>query len=230
MSATKFPTLIFAAGFGTRMKHLTRDRPKPLVEVAGKPLIEHTLALAKQADCAPIVTNLHYKAELLEAHLHPMNVQTVVERPDILDTGGGLRNALPLLGQGPVVTLNSDAIWDGPNPIQMLKEAWEPDRMDALLICVPLPHAIGHAGKGDFLLGETGRLSRGAGAVYGGVQILKTELLAKIEETAFSLNVVWDRMLEQNRLFGLQYPGRWCDVGHPAGIKQAEQMLDDSRV
>lgn len=230
MPATKFPTLIFAAGFGTRMKHLTRDRPKPLVEVAGRPLIDHTLDLLLQADCTPIVSNLHYRAEMLQSHLHSKNVETIVELPDILETGGGLRNALPLLGPAPVVTLNSDAIWVGPNPIQMLQDAWQPDNMDALLVCVPMAHTVGHGGQGDFVLDEDGRLSRGKGAVYGGVQILKTNLLAEVKEAAFSLNVIWDKMQAQGRLFGLLYPGQWCDVGHPAAIAQAEQMLDAARV
>ena len=165
------PLMLFAAGFGTRMKPLTDDRPKPLIEVAGKPLVDHALDLAQEADCTPIVANLHYRAEQLEHHLAGTGVVTLVERPDILDTGGGLRNALGVLGGDTVVTMNTDAIWSGPNPIDLLQRAWEPDRMDALLICIQLARATGYNGTGDFTLGPDGRLIRGPGVLYGGVQI-----------------------------------------------------------
>lgn len=225
MSTTRFPVMMFAAGFGTRMKHLTADRPKPLIPVAGKPLIDHALDIAQAAGAGPIVANLHYKAAMLEAHLAPKGVQTITEMPDILETGGGLRNALPLLGGGPVITMNTDAIWVGPNPVKMLCDAWNPDRMDALLICIPTQSAIGHEGAGDFTQSTSGQISRGPGAVYGGIQILKTGLLKDMPETAFSLNLVWDQMLRAGRLHGLSYPGKWCDVGHPDGIGMAEDML-----
>ncbi len=221
---------MFAAGFGTRMHPLTVDRPKPLIPVAGKPLIDHALAFARDAGCEPIVANLHYKSQMLKDHLAPLGVATVVEHPDILETGGGLRNALPALMGDPVVTLNTDAIWAGPNPIRLLQKTWNPEKMDGLLICIPTDHAIGHQSSGDFILTETGRIKRGPGQIYGGVQIIKTALLDQIESAAFSLNVVWDMMLKQKRLFGLSYPGHWCDVGHPAGIELAEEMLNDHRV
>ncbi|GLT08545.1 nucleotidyltransferase [Sulfitobacter porphyrae] len=224
------PLMLFAAGFGTRMKPLTDDRPKPLIEVAGKPLVDHALDLAQEADCTPIVANLHYRAEQLEHHLAGTGVVTLVERPDILDTGGGLRNALGVLGGDTVVTMNTDAIWSGPNPIDLLQRAWEPDRMDALLICIELARATGYDGTGDFTLGPDGRLIRGPGVLYGGVQIIKTELLHDIPENVFSLNLLWNMMLDSKRLFGLSYPGFWCDVGHPAGIAQAEEMLAGSNV
>lgn len=226
MPEHRYPVLMFAAGFGTRMKHLTEDRPKPLIEVAGRPLIDHALDLARGAGCAPIVANLHYKAGMLAAHLEPQGVLTVNEQPEILETGGGLRNALPLLGPGPVITMNTDAIWAGPNPVSDLIARWDPSRMDALLTCVPLRQAVGHTGQGDFVLDAEGRASRGPGAVYGGVQIIKPDLLHEIEETSFSLNLLWDRMLANGRLFGLNYPGTWCDVGHPGGIALAERMLE----
>lgn len=221
---------MFAAGFGTRMKALTQDRPKPLIEVAGKPLIDHALALAEDAGCTPIVANLHYKAEMLTAYLGPKGVQTIAEAPDILETGGGLRHALPLLGNGPVMTSNTDAVWAGPNPIRALLSTWDAERMDALLICIPKEQAIGHEGQGDFILSPEGRITRGPGAVYGGIQILKTDLLHDIPEPVFSLNRVWDMMLDRDRLFGLSYSGHWCDVGHPAGITMAEEMLNRHHV
>jgi MurNAc alpha-1-phosphate uridylyltransferase len=218
--------MLFAAGFGTRMKKLTLNRPKPLVPVAGRPLIDHTLALAHQIAPPMIVANLHYRADMLVAHLEPLGVRTLVEMPDILETGGGLRNALPILGSGPVITMNTDAIWHGPNPLELLLEAWDPVRMDALLMGVPMAHALGHEGAGDFTVGEDWRLTRGAGVVYGGIQIIKTDLLGQIKAEAFSLNQVWNKMLEKRTLFGLTYSGRWCDVGHPAGIVTAERLLD----
>lgn len=217
--------MMFAAGFGTRMGELTRNKPKPLIEVAGKTLLDHSLDLAHGISPRRIVVNAHYHADMIEEHLAGTDVIVSHEAPDILETGGGLRHALPLLGEGPVFTSNSDAIWKGPNPFEVLRDAWEPERMDALLLCVPLDNAVGHAGKGDFLIDDEGRLTRGPGVVYGGIQILRTDTLADVSESAFSLNKVWTLMSENKRLFGLVYPGQWCDVGTPQGIIEAEEML-----
>ncbi|KIC20665.1 nucleotidyltransferase [Leisingera sp. ANG-Vp] len=217
--------MLFAAGFGTRMRELTRDKPKPMIDVAGRPLISHALELAKAIQPARIAANLHYKPESLKALLEPENVQISLESPEILDTGGGLRYALPLLGDGPVFTMNTDAIWKGPNPLQLALEAWDPDRMDALLVCVPLERAVGRTGGGDFSADAEGRISRGGNLVYGGVQILKTDGLHQVEEQVFSLNVLWNKMAADNRLFALEYPGRWCDVGRPEGITLAEELI-----
>ena len=222
--------MMFAAGFGTRMKHLTKDQPKPMISVAGVPLIDHALALAQGAGCDPIVANLHYKPEVLLRHLEGRGVTTILEHPYILETGGGLRNALPLLGGGPVYTMNTDAIWAGPNPISQLAAAWKPNEMDALLMCIPTAQTVGYDGTGDFTLAPDGRLIRGPGVVYGGVQIIKTDQLNMIEEDVFSLNLLWNDMLKVERLFGLSFPGKWCDVGHPGGIKLAENMLTDADV
>ena len=222
--------MLFAAGFGTRMGALTAERPKPLIEVAGKPLIDHALDLITKYGADKIVANLHYKPEMLAPHLAQRGVEVSLEHPDILETGGGLRAALPLLGKGPHFTMNTDAVWRGPNPLALLAEAWDPHQMDALMLCVPRDHAVGHAGSGDFLLADTGQISRGPGLVYSGVQIIKPDLLHDIAEPAFSLNVLWDKMLDQGRLFGAEYPGLWCDVGHPQGITLAEEMLKGADV
>ena len=222
--------MMFAAGFGTRMKHLTQHQPKPLVPVAGRPLIDHALDLARGVGPSRIVANLHYLPDQLDAHLKPQGVTTIIETPEILDTGGGLRNALPLLGTEPVFTMNSDAIWAGPNPLSLLRKAWKPEQMDALLMTVPLGQTLGHGGQGDFTLDENGHLTRGPGNVYGGVQIIKTDLLSDIDADKFSLNLLWDMMLERQTLYGLPYPGRWCDVGHPGGIALAESLLADADV
>jgi MurNAc alpha-1-phosphate uridylyltransferase len=215
--------MLFAAGFGTRMGALTADRPKPLIEVAGRTLLDHALDLAQ--DVPRIVVNAHYKAEQIAAHLDGRNVALSIETPEVLDTGGGLRAALPLLNSSPVYTMNTDAVWAGPNPLPLLAKEWDPARMDALLLCLPLDQAIGHAGQGDFTLAGDGRLSRGPGVIYSGVQILRTEALRGMPEGAFSLGLVWDRLAAEGRLFGTTYPGKWCDVGHPAGIALAEDML-----
>ncbi len=222
--------MLFAAGFGARMRPLTDDRPKPLVEVAGRPLIDHALDQITDIPPERIVANLHYKPEQLKHHLTTIGVQTVTEKPDILDTGGGLRNALPQLGSGPVFTLNTDTIWAGPSPVDILRAAWKPETMDALLVCVPLENTHAYGGNGDFLLDAEGQLSRGPGLVYGGAQIVKTDLLHTIPEPAFSLNRVWDLMRAEGRLFGVRYPGHWCDVGHPAGVGIAEALLADGHV
>lgn len=217
--------MIFAAGFGTRMRPLTETHPKPLIEVAGRPLIDHALHLAQGSE--PIVVNTHYLGDQIARHLSDRDIH-VVHEPEILDTGGGLRNALPLLGPGPVITLNSDAVWTGPNPLDTLRAAWDAERMDALLLLVPVPAARGYTGEGDFAVDTEGRLTRGAGHVYSGAQIIKPEGLADVPDAAFSLNLLWNAMQPEGRLFGVVHQGGWCDVGHPGGIAEAEAMLEES--
>ena len=150
--------------------------------------------------------------------------------PQILETGGGLRAALPLLGTNPVFTINPDAVWQGPNPLVSLQHAWNPVSMDALLMCIPVAQAKGHSGTGDFDADDNGRLKRGSTLVYGGVQIVKTDGLRDIAETTFSLNLLWDRIAARNRLYCAVYPGNWCDVGQPKGIALAEEMVAKSDV
>lgn len=220
--------MLFAAGFGTRMGALTATRPKPLIEVAGRPLIDRALALADDSGVGRVVVNTHYLAERLHDHLDGRRVLISHEWPDILDTGGGLRRALPLLATDPVFALNSDAVWTGPNPLSALARAWDPARMDGLLLLVSKEQARGHTGRGDFQMTADGRLTRGPGAVYTGAQILKTAELGRMPQGAFSLNRLWDRMLDADRLFGLMHSGGWCDVGHPGGIAEAEAMLAEA--
>lgn len=216
--------MIFAAGFGTRMGALTRDRPKPLIPVAGRPLIDHALALAKAA--APrIVVNTHYRAGMIADHLAGSAVALSPEPDAILDTGGGLRAALPLLGSDPVFTLNPDAVWQGENPLLALAAAWDGARMEGLLLLLDHDRAIGHAGPGDFLTDAQGRLTRGPGRIYSGAQIIRTDDLSAIAEPAFSLNLLWDRMIARGTLHGLGYCGQWCDVGRPECIPLAEALL-----
>jgi MurNAc alpha-1-phosphate uridylyltransferase len=222
--------MLFAAGFGTRMKGLTADRPKPLIEVDGKPLIDHALDLTKAISPDKIVANLHYKPQMLADHLMPKGVQLSYETDEILETGGGLRQALDLLGKGPVFTMNTDAIWTGPNPLMTLLDQWNPDTMDALLMCVPKSQTVGYEGAGNFVPDAQGRLNRGDGLIYGGVQILKTDQLAGVTDNSFSLNVIWDQMIDQGRLFGATHSGQWCDVGRPEGIGLAEDLIRSAHV
>lgn len=230
MRKTPDAIMLFAAGFGTRMGALTADQPKPMIPVSGRPLIDHALDLVAPLGLSRVVANLHYKPQSLAKHLKNHDVLLSYETPDILETGGGLRAALPLLGDDPVYTMNTDAVWSGPNPLQLLAAAWDPAKMDALLICIPRNHARGHNGSGDFVLAADGCAKRGPGLVYGGAQIIKTDGLAAIKDHAFSLNILWNNMLENNSLFGLRYPGQWCDVGHPEGIQIAEKLLGETDV
>jgi len=221
--------MIFAAGRGTRMGALTQHRPKPLIDVAGRALIDHALAHTAGRGLRRVV-NVHHHAEQVERHLHGQDILFSDERDALLETGGGLRQALPLLGPGPVFTMNSDAVWRGPNPLGLLAEAWDPARMSALLLLVPPGAAIGHTGGGDFDRAPDGRLTRAPGAIYTGAQILQPAGLAEIEEPAFSLNRLWDIHAQSGRLYGVIYPGEWCDVGRPEGIALAEAMLENADV
>jgi len=217
--------MIFAAGLGTRMGALTKSRPKPLVNVAGRALIDYALDIAQGADLRRIAVNTHHLSDQLHAHLSDRPVHLSNEADQLLDTGGGLRNALPLLGEGPVFTLNSDAIWRGPNPLDHLRASWDPDRMDALVLLLPPTQAAAHSGAGDFLLSPDGQLQRGPGMIYLGAQIIVPDLLRDIPQDVFSLNLVWDKMIACRRLFGVVYPGKWCDVGGPEGIEKAQKLL-----
>ncbi|MDT8857578.1 nucleotidyltransferase family protein [Paracoccaceae bacterium Fryx2] len=221
--------MLFAAGFGTRMGALTADRPKPLIPVAGRALIDHALALADAAGITRKVVNLHYLPDRLAAHLAARpDVALSWERDRILDTGGGLRAALPLLGDGPVLTLNTDAVWTGQNPLTQLRAAWDGARMDALLLVLPVGAAQGHPARADFTLDGQGRIARADGAeglVYLGAQIIRPDLLAGFAEASFSLNLLWDRLIGQGRAYGLIHHGGWCDVGRPEGIADAEALL-----
>lgn len=230
MRQTPDAVMIFAAGFGTRMGALTQAKPKPMIEVAGKPLIDHALEQVEAFRPLRVVVNLHFQPEVLRAHLAPRGVLFSEETPEILETGGGLKAALPLLNSNPTFTMNSDAVWRGPNPLTLLARHWKPDDMDALLLGIEPVCAIGHKGKGDFLISPDGRAQKGPGVVYSGLQIIRTDGLAEIEEEAFSLHRLWDRMLAQGRLHAITYPGKWCDVGHPEGIALAEDMLNSRHV
>lgn len=221
--------MLFAAGLGTRMGPLTAERPKPLIEVGGRALIDHALVLADNADLSHVVINLHYLPDQIRAHLsNRTNIVFSDETETLLETGGGLRHALRLLGPGPVFTLNTDAVWTGANPLSELRAEWEPDRMAALLHLVPKMAATGHTGTGDFDLDPSGRLSRGRNYVYTGAQIIAPEGIETIPARIFSLNLLWDQMLADGRLYGCVHQGGWCDVGRPESISLAETLLREA--
>lgn len=217
--------MIFAAGLGTRMRPLTNTQPKPLIPVAGKPLIDHALDLLPPLQLSRKVMNLHAMPDQMRAHLSGQDITFSDESDQLLETGGGLRHALPLLGDGPVFALNTDAVWLGPNPLLDLAAAWDPSRMDALLHVVPRPQAIGCEGPSFLDLAPDGTLSRGTQMAYTGAQIIKTDRIAAHPEPIFSLNAIWDEMKADGRLFGLTTSVKWCDVGRPQNIALAEDML-----
>lgn len=221
------PLMIFAAGFGTRMRELTAARPKPLIPVRGRPLIDRALELARAAGCAPVVANTHYLGRMIANHLAGTGV-AISDEARILETGGGLKQALPLLPGAAVMTLNPDAVWRGPNPLMALRTAWDPERMDALLLVQEAARVRGRGAKADFVLAPDGRIERAngrEGVLYLGAQVLKTAPVAQWPEEVFSLNAVWDGMIAAGRAFGLRWDGAWCDVGSPEGLAEAEAML-----
>jgi MurNAc alpha-1-phosphate uridylyltransferase len=194
-----------------------------MIEVGGRRLIDR--ALAHCADIPVRVANTHYLPDSLEAHLSEKSVQ-ISREAQLLDTGGGLKAALPLIGADVVLTLNSDAVWAGPSPLECLDAHWDMSRMDALLALVPLERAVGRLGGGDFSLEPDGRLRRKGSMVYTGAQLIRADVVKAVGEDVFSLNLVWDKAARSGRLFGVEWPGYWGDVGHPEGIGEAERLLE----
>ena len=220
------PLMIFAAGKGTRMAPLTDVTPKPLIAVGGQTLLDRALVLGREAGAGRVVVNIHHLGGQIRDHISGQDIAISDESGLLLETGGGLRKALPLLGAGPVITMNPDVVWTGPNPIAALLDAWDDARMDALLMLVPIAQTHGRHGGGDFSLDADGRLIRRGDLVYGGVQIIRPARLAEIPDEIFSLNRLWDLMIADGRAYGLIHPGEWCDVGRPDCIPLAEGLLD----
>jgi MurNAc alpha-1-phosphate uridylyltransferase len=232
--------MVMAAGLGKRMRPLTATRPKPLVRVAGQPLIDHNFDRIADAGVPHVVVNVHYLADALEAHLksserqRPFTIDISDERKQLLETGGGLVHAKPLLRGDPILCVNSDNIWtDGPtNAITLLTQRWDDAIMDALLLVVPQARATGHSGRGDFHMDQCGRLSRRkpgriAPFVYTGIQLFSRRLLRDAPEGAFSTNILWERAIGEGRLYGLSHVGQWFDVGSPSSIPVVEAALSD---
>jgi len=219
--------MIFAAGFGTRMGALTQARPKPMITVSGRPLIDYAVALADDAGIARKVVNLHYLGAQIRAHLaHRPDISFSDEAAGILDTGGGLRAARSLLGGDAAFTLNSDAVWTGPNPLPVLRARWQTGAARVVMALAPVTAIKERTGPGDFTMDKTGRIvRRGGDMVYLGAQIMDLHALDGMPTGAFSLNRVWDVLIAQGSAEGVIHLGGWCDVGHPAGIAEAEQMV-----
>jgi MurNAc alpha-1-phosphate uridylyltransferase len=228
--------MVLAAGVGTRMRPLTDTRPKPLVEVAGRPLIDHVLNRLVEADITTAVVNIHHHADLMERHLHARKGRPRIivsdERDALLETGGGLRRALPLLGPAPFISINADTIWiEGIRPnLPTLIEGFDPDRMDALLLLAPTSASIGYDGRGDFVMDGQGALTfRGersvAPFVYAGAGVLLPDLFDGSPEGPFSLTRLFRSAAEQGRLFGVRLDGVWMHVGTPEAIVEAEEAI-----
>lgn len=213
--------MIFAAGFGTRMGELTRHMPKPMLSLAGRPLIDYSIDHLRNAGVTTIVANTHYLAERIEPHLETAGIK-ISNETTILETGGGLSAALPLLGTNPVITVNPDVAWKGQNPVVQLLENWRDD-MQALLMLVPSPQGS----KADDFSLEQGEIRRNGGFRYTGLQMIRTDGLASIKDTAFSLNVYWDQLAASGPIHGCVYDGRWLDVGTPQGLCDAETLIND---
>ena len=228
--------MVMAAGLGKRMRPLTATRPKPLVEVAGKALLDHVLERLRVAGVRKVIVNVHYLADALEAHLktrdHGLDIVISDERDLLLETGGGLVKAAPMIDCDPFIAINSDNLWvDGPaDALKLLASHWDSERMDALLLLVPLARAENHSGMGDFHMDRAGRLRRRARShvapfVFTGVQMVSKRLLRDAPAGPFSTNVLWTRAIEEGRCFGAVHHGLWFDVGTPKAIQMTEAAL-----
>ncbi|WP_417431113.1 nucleotidyltransferase family protein [Kiloniella sp.] len=228
--------MILAAGFGKRMRPITETIPKPLVPVLGVPMLESIIAKLRIAGIEKIVVNGFYLKEqiqsFVDAYGDPMI--TFSEEYEILETGGGVTQALPLLGNDPFVVVNGDVCWlDGTDAaIKRLMNFWNPDVMDALLLVHPKSKAYGYEGAGDFFLKNEKRLCRRGEAitapyVYAGIQILHPKLFVDAPQGSFSLNEIFDRALVSNRLCGLEHDGEWFHVGTPEGLREVEGLLQN---
>ena len=227
--------MVLAAGLGTRMRPLTNDRPKALVEVGGRALIDHVLDRLADAGVETAVVNVHAFADRLEGHLANRRTPRIVisdERACLLETGGGLKKARALVGEEPILVANIDSVWieNGVSALDSLTRAWDPARMDACLLLAKLDHCIGFEGAGDFFLEGDGRLtfrgeSESAPYAYMGLHITKPQIVDAEGDDAFSLAPIWRRLAEEGRLHGAVMDGFWMHVGDPAAREAAEARL-----
>ena len=228
--------MVLAAGLGTRMRPLTNDRPKALVEVGGKALVDHLIDRLEAAGVQRIVVNVHAFADQLEAHLKRRRGAAEIlisdERDLLLETGGGVKKARALLGEEPIWVANSDYVWieEGPSALGAVIEAWDPGRMDSCLIVIPKGRTLGFDTAGDFFPGPHGGLIHRDGAAEAplhcfGIQILDPTLVYAVPETRFSLFRVWMQAAESGRLKGVTPGGFWMQVGDPAALQAAEARL-----
>lgn len=230
--------MVLAAGNGTRMRPITDRMPKPLVKVAGKPLIDHVLDRLAAAGVETAVVNMHHFAEQMERHLAGRGAPRIIlsdERGELLDTGGGVTKALPHLGMAPFFHLNSDTIWiEGAHPnLLNLAHAFDPARMDALLLLAATATSVGYEGRGDYVLETDGRLRRRAEHevvpfVYAGAAILSPAMFEVAPVGAFSLIRLFDKAMNKGRLHGIRLEGTWMHVGTPEAIAAAERAIEAS--
>lgn len=229
--------MVMAAGLGKRMRPLTATRPKPLVTVAGRTLLDRTLDHLRDAGIKRAIVNVHYLADAIEAHLKARDQRLEIhisdEREALLETGGGVVKALPLIDRDTFYVVNSDNLWvDGSiDTLKLIADRWDDAAMDALLLLVPYARAACHSGQGDFHMDTAGRLRRRAHArvapfVYTGIQLVSKRLTVDPPEGAFSTNIFWDRAIEAGRLYGVVHPGLWFDVGTPQAVKRTEALLN----
>lgn len=230
--------MVLAAGLGTRMRPLTDRLPKPLIKVAGKPLIDWALDRFKEAGVKRAVVNVHYRADQIEAHLAARTDPKIFisdERDLLLETGGGLRKGRPLLGERPVYCTNTDAILadEGVEPCAALARHWRDDAMDALLLLAPVARASGYDGAGDFDLDGAGRpfwrSGKTAAFVFTGLQIIRPALLDGAPEGPFSTRLLWDKAVAADRMRAIVHEGPWMHVGDPAGLALAEAFFDNMK-
>jgi len=228
--------MILAAGKGKRLRPITNKTPKPLVKVGGKTLIDWTLDRLIDAGVEKVVINLHHLGDQIERHLGRRKKPAVTfsKEAELLETGGGVLAALPLLGEDTFFTINADALWlnGGTDALQRLRDNWNDARMDALLLLHSTVDAYGYTGLGDFTADTVGLLTRrGEGEVspflFTGIQILHPRLFKGMEPGRFSLNVLYDRALEAGRLFGIVHDGEWFHIGTAEGMVEAETYLSD---
>lgn len=227
--------MVLAAGLGKRMRPVTATLPKPLVRIAGRSLLDRALDRLATAGVQRAVVNVHYLPDLVEQHLkHFTGLDIVIsdERKQLLETGGGTKKALELLGPDPFFVVNTDAMWlEGPaSNMRRLARRWNPDQMDVLLLLASAASSIGHDGDGDFNMTPDGHLSRRpereiAPFIYAGVGLVKPELFADTPDGPFSLNLLFDRAIEAGRLYGLRLDGEWLHVGTPTAILEAEEHV-----
>lgn len=245
MSAPIKTAMVLAAGLGTRLRPLTDTTPKPLIQVAGRSLLDRCLDRLIEAGIAEAVVNVHWLADQIERHLagrSDIALTVSDERDRLLETGGGLLKALPLLAPGPFLSVNADILWRDArgNALRRLFQAFDPEAMDALLLLQPTIAATGYTGGGDFDMDQLGHLTRRdirtvAAFVYTGIQIVSPALLAGADVIAresggaFSLNKLYDRAIEAGRLYGLRHEGDWMDVGTHEGLMAAEALLSGRR-
>ncbi len=226
--------MVLAAGLGMRMRPLTLERPKPLVVLRGRALLDRALDRLRAAGVTRTVVNTHYLAAMIEDHLSDQADIVLSPEAERLETGGGVARALPQLGGAPFYVVNSDAVWrDGPVPaLDRLAAAWDAAAMDVLLLVQPVDRAMGYHGAGDYHLGADGRLRRRGTAeraahLFAGVQILNPTIFDDIPDGAFSLNLLYDRAEAAGRLHGLEHDADWFHVGTPEDLAATEAALAD---